>query len=263
MAPHQRKVNYNQIAHSYHQRYQINPLDNVARALQGLTPRCNAQRILEAGCGTGRWLETLSSLVTQAVGLDLSLGMLEQARQQARSRYLVCGQAAQLPFQPQSFDLVFCVNALHHFDDPAGFISAAGACLKPGGCLAIVGQVPQDRLNRWFVYDYFPETYQTDLERFPPWEAVQGWMESAGFSDLQLAVVEKIHDPKVGAEVLNDPFLEKTAISQLALLSERAYQQGIERIRKALEQATDEASPLVFKVDLRLDMLSGIKQTAV
>ena len=253
-------VDYNQIAASYHRRYQRNRLEGVARALIDLARDHQAAQILEVGCGTGRWLESLAQGNVQATGLDLSLEMLKQTRLAGRCRQLACGQASHLPFRPQVFDLVFCVNALHHFEDPATFIAAAADALKTNGVLAIIGQVPQDRRNRWFVYDYFPGTYQTDLERFPAWETVMDWMQSVGFEQLQLEVVEEIHDPKLGAEVLQDPFLQKTATSQLALLSDHAYRQGMDRIRLAVERSAAEGNPLTFQVDLRLDMLYGRKQ---
>ena len=259
MAATQPQVDYNTLAPVYHQRYQSNHLEGVARALLGLAQGKWASRVLEVGCGTGRWLESLAEAQIWVAGLDLSSGMLAQARHAGRGQHLVCGRACQLPFRPQSFDLIFCVNALHHFSDPAGFITSAAANLKPGGCLAIVGQVPQERVNRWYVYDYFPETYRIDLERFPTWETVVGWMRSAGFKHLWLDTVEEIHDPKVGEAVLEDPFLQKTTTSQLALLSEQAYRQGLDRIRQDLEHAAQQGTTMTFQVDLKLDLLRGYR----
>ncbi len=259
MAHTELQVDYNQLAPAYHQRYQNNRLEGVARSLLELIRETQASRVLEAGCGTGRWLESIAESKAKVMGLDLSTGMLAQAQQARRGQQLVCGRASELPFSPHSFDLVFCVYALHHFGDPAGFIAAAASSLKPGGCLAIIGQVPQDPANRWYVYDYFPETYHIDLERFPNWETVMTWMQSAGFGDLRLEVVEIIHDPKTGEAVLEDPFLQKTATSQLALLSDQAYQQGLDRIQQELARATRQGTRLTFQVDLRLDLLRGIR----
>jgi len=259
MAATKPQVDYNSLAPAYHQRYQSNRLEGVAQALLELAQEKRPSRVLEAGCGTGRWLESLVEAQVWAAGLDLSTGMLVQALQAGRGQHLVCGRASQLPFLPLSFDLVFCVNALHHFGNPAGFIRRAAAVLKPGGCLAIIGQVPQDRANRWYVYDYFPETYRLDVNRFPTWETVMAWMRTAGFENLYLETVEEIHDPKVGEAVLQDPFLQKTATSQLALLSDQAYQQGLDRIRQDLARAARGGAPLTFQVDLKMDLLRGYR----
>lgn len=253
------QVDYNALAPAYHQRYHSNRLEGVARALLELAQEKRPFRVLEVGCGTGRWLESLAEAQAWVAGLDLSTGMLAQARQAGRGQHLVCGQACHLPFLPHSFDLVFCVNALHHFGDPAGFITRASAALKPSGCLAIVGQIPQERVNRWYVYDYFPETYRLDAERFPTWETVMAWMRTAGFENLHLETVEEIHDPKLGEAVLQDPFLQKTATSQLALLSDQAYQQGLDRIQEDLARAARQGISMTFQVDLKLDLLRGYR----
>ena len=133
----------------------------LAIALQSLARELDAKRILEVGCGTGHWLSILQS-TAQVYGLDLSLGMLRQASTQ-KLRRLACGQAIQLPFPDQAFDLVFCVNAIHHFGQPRVFISEARRLLRPGGALAVVGLDPHGDRDSWYVYHYFEGTYETDL----------------------------------------------------------------------------------------------------
>ncbi len=48
------RVNYDQIASTYHQRYAVNRLEGVAAALKSLVQQVHAERVLEVGCGTGR-----------------------------------------------------------------------------------------------------------------------------------------------------------------------------------------------------------------
>ena len=259
MAAAAKPVDYDQIAPTYDQRYHTNRLEGVEDALLALIRKQNVQRVLEAGCGTGRWLGSLPPVVPHMVGLDLSMGMLRRAYKKNQGCDLVNGRGGQLPFRKRYFDLVFCVNALHHFKDPLGFISNAWASLEPGGFLVIVGQVPQERPNRWFVYDYFEGTYETDLKRFHTWDTVKRWMKSAGFERVWFETVEKIQDHKSGTGVFDDPFLKKNATSQLAQLSNQAYDEGINRIRNALKYAEMKGETLVFQVDLRLDMLTGQK----
>jgi SAM-dependent methyltransferase len=189
--------------------------------------------------------------------------MLLEAGRKSRDFHLSCGRAEQLPYQGQNFDLVFCVNALHHFDDPRGFIAEVRRLLKPGGSLIIVGQVPQDRRNRWFVYEYFEGTYETDLKRFPIWNTVMDWMDAEGFEQAALKSVEHFIDHKYGPDVLNDPFLKKEAVSQLALLSDKAYEKGMQRIREALNNSERSGKILTFQCELRLDMLVARKPIAI
>jgi ubiquinone/menaquinone biosynthesis C-methylase UbiE len=39
--------------------------------------------------------------------------------------------------------------------------------LRPGGRLMSIGLDPHEKRDRWFVYDFFPETLELDLNRFP------------------------------------------------------------------------------------------------
>jgi ubiquinone/menaquinone biosynthesis C-methylase UbiE len=256
-------VNYNQIARTYDQRYHSNQLVGVEHALLEFARDIKAKQVLEVGCGTGRWLRSMQSVAQHVFGVDLSPGMLLEAGRKSRDFHLSCGRAEQLPYQGQNFDLVFCVNALHHFDDPRGFIAEVRRLLKPGGSLISVGQVPQDRRNRWFVYEYFEGTYETDLKRFPIWNTVMDWMDAEGFEQAALKSVEHFIDHKYGPDVLNDPFLKKEAVSQLALLSDKAYEKGMQRIREALNNSERSGKILTFQCELRLDMLVARKPIAI
>jgi ubiquinone/menaquinone biosynthesis C-methylase UbiE len=271
------RVDYDRISSSYDQRFARGGTPGVAAALQGLAGELAPQRILEVGCGTGHWLASLRSVHLLAAslglfrsqltssgqtapalyGLDLSAGMLRQARQRQGPLHLVQGRAGRLSFPGGCFDLVYCVNALHHFDEPLAFVHEAWRLLRPGGRLAVVGTDPRTRQDGWYVYDYFPGTYEVDLARFPSWDMVQDWMAEAGFDHIAWQPVEEIHDTKVGRSVLDDPFLQKDAVSQLGLLSDEAYGAGLRRIEATLTAAEAAGECLTFATDLTLAMVSG------
>jgi len=253
------RVDYDRIAPTYNQRYEASHMDGVLTALRTLVRDLEADRILEVGCGTGRWLADLNPERRQVVGLDPSSGMLEEAGKRNHHFQLVRGRSEQLPFPAEAFDLVFCVNAIHHFDDPQAFISEARRLLGSGGALAVVGSEPHGRRDEWYVYDFFDGTHETDLERFPTWDDVANWMTASGFPQVEKHVVERIVDHKVGREVLGDPFLEKHACSQLTLLSDKAYAAGLRRIEAALSRAEAAGETLIFPTDILLAMIVGRK----
>jgi len=212
-------------------------------------------RILEVGCGTGHWLSILQS-TAQVYGLDSSFGMLKQASLQELSR-LACGQAVQLPFSDQAFDLVFCVNAIHHFGQPRVFISEVRRLLGPGGAFAVVGQDPHGRRDSWYGYRYFDGTYETDLNRFPSWETILDWMAATGLDRVEQRLAERIISLYTGRQVLDDPFLRKESCSQLALLTDKAYAAGLDRIKAAIEESEAGGEAMVFSNDLTLALLTG------
>ena len=84
-------------------------------------------------------------------------------------------------------------------------------------------------------------------------------MESAGFRNLRLGVFERFSDHKVGRAVLEDPFLQKSQTSQLALLSDEAYAAGINKIKKALDTHAVNNEILIFPVEIDVEMFVGEK----
>lgn len=248
------RVDYDRIAPTYDRRFAGGQHGGTALALASLARELQAERVLEVGCGTGHWLAELRSIAEQLYGLDLSAGMLRQAGQRQGSLLLIRGRANQIPLPDCSFDLVYCVNAIHHFDRPQAFISEARRLLRPAGALSVMGMDPRALRGRYYVYDYFEGTFEADLQRFPSWETVCDWMEAAGLEQDQLRPVERIEADKRGREVLDDPFLQKDATSQLAFLSDEAYAAGIERMGAAIEEQGDS---LVFPVDITVQMLVG------
>lgn len=70
------------------------------------------ERVLDVGCGNGAYL----ALIDGAIGIDLSMGMLDAARARAGGP-LACGDAQALPFADDSFDTVLAPHMLYHVPD--------------------------------------------------------------------------------------------------------------------------------------------------
>ncbi|TET52533.1 MAG: class I SAM-dependent methyltransferase, partial [Anaerolineales bacterium] len=248
-------VDYEQSAPTFDERYELNPLDGVAQALLGLVADLDAQSVLEIGCGTGHWLAQLTSGDCRVFGLDFSPAMLRQARRRNESCRLMRGRAGQLPLLSTSFDLVFCVAAIHQFERQGEFVHEGCRLLRPGGALAVVGMDVRSPLHDWYIHDYFETTLRDDLERYPTREDLTDWAAGAGFSRIEFRAVERILDRHVGREVLEAPFLRKRSCSQLAALTDEAYEEGLRRIEAAVAEADEVGEEIVFVTDLQLMML--------
>jgi len=96
------RVDYDRIAPTYNQRYEASHMDGVLSALRTLLRDLEADRILEVGCGTGRWLGDLSPERCQGVGLDPSSGMLKEVGKRNHHFQLVRGRSGRTwrVFQP-------------------------------------------------------------------------------------------------------------------------------------------------------------------
>jgi ubiquinone/menaquinone biosynthesis C-methylase UbiE len=100
------------------------------------------ERILDAGCGSGHTAFTFAPHVAQITAVDLTLGMLDEARRRAGERGLTnidfrLGDVEQLAFADQHFDLVVTRLSAHHWPHPQGALSEFRRVLRPGGRLLL------------------------------------------------------------------------------------------------------------------------------
>jgi SAM-dependent methyltransferase len=95
------------------------------------------RRTLDLGCGEGRVSAELARRGHTVVGIDASPAMVELARE--RHEALVA-DAAELPFEDGSFDLVIAYMSVMNLDDPEAGIREAARVLERGGrlCTAVV-----------------------------------------------------------------------------------------------------------------------------
>ena len=103
--------------------------------------------VLDVATGTGRLPLALlrERFRGQIVGLDISPGMLRQARRKLRSYgdqvCLICEDASHLPFEDNTFDAVTCMESLEFMPRPLEVLSEMVRVLAPGGVLLLTNRV--------------------------------------------------------------------------------------------------------------------------
>jgi 2-polyprenyl-6-hydroxyphenyl methylase/3-demethylubiquinone-9 3-methyltransferase len=103
---------------------------------------------LDVGCGGGLLCEPLARLGAAVTGIDLAAASIEAAAGHARAAgltidYRIAG-AQELVAERARFDLVCAMEVVEHVADPAGFLTACAALVRPGGGLVLA------TLNRTF-----------------------------------------------------------------------------------------------------------------
>lgn len=108
-------------------------------------------RLLDVATGTGFTAFAFAPRVGEVVALDVSNGMLDQARARATASGVLNiswqqAPAEKLPFPDASFDLVTCRVAPHHFNDIRAFVSEVLRVLRSGGRLLVADTSVPDGL---------------------------------------------------------------------------------------------------------------------
>jgi SAM-dependent methyltransferase len=170
------------------------------------------RRTLDLGCGEGRVGAELERRGYTVVGVDSSPGMVALARERHEAHV---ADAAALPFEDASFDLVVAYMSLMNLDDLDGGVREAGRVLEPGGRLCAALIHPVDGAGRFVSNDpdaafvvegsYFepePKLWESDrdgirvlfYDRAIPLEPLSRALEGAGL------LIEAIREPRPSDE---------------------------------------------------------------
>jgi 2-polyprenyl-6-hydroxyphenyl methylase / 3-demethylubiquinone-9 3-methyltransferase len=115
--------------------HEINPLrldyiDRIA-VLAG-------KRVLDVGCGGGILSESMAGRGAKVTGIDLGekalkVAQLHKLESGANVGYQLISVETLAEQQPESFDMVTCMEMLEHVPDPAAIVRACAKLVKPGG----------------------------------------------------------------------------------------------------------------------------------
>lgn len=103
--------------------------------IRALIPQHDGRHVLDLGAGTGRITRLLLADGFQAIGVDMSVGMLRQARASSPEGQFIRGDAGRLPVADASVGGVVSVNVFSHAPNYRSIIEEAARVLEPGGFL--------------------------------------------------------------------------------------------------------------------------------
>jgi SAM-dependent methyltransferase len=104
-------------------------------------------RILDLGCGDGRYFQLIWPNANDVIGVDMSPEVAELGLQSGVYRDVYVAPAHHVPEPDVSFDHVFANCSLEHMDDLDAVLAEIHRCLKPGGTLLC--SVVTDRFVQW------------------------------------------------------------------------------------------------------------------
>lgn len=116
--------------------HQINPLRLTW--IDDIVPLVG-KRVLDIGCGGGILADAMARKGAEVLGIDLAGKALKVAQLHALEaqtqgvRYREVSAETLAAEQPESFDVVTCMEMLEHVPDPSSVVRACAALVKPGG----------------------------------------------------------------------------------------------------------------------------------
>lgn len=102
-------------------------------------PEKRGSRVLDIGFGFGRSLRKLSSMGFDVVGIDINEKKVDMMKEEFD---VYCADAANLPFEDESFDFVYSSHSFEHMLDPSMAMIEFVRVLKPSGKIFIIIPYP-------------------------------------------------------------------------------------------------------------------------
>ena len=214
------RQHWNERSPEYRKQYHTH-LDEEIKLMQNYfkeyLPKKTPLKVLDIGTGLGIQAITFAELGHQVTALDLSEEMLARAKKGAASRGLSIdfhqGDAENLPFPDNSFDVVVNMHLLWTLTDHEKFFQECRRVLVPGGRIFAID-------GHWFKPDdRETEECSSDIRQYLPLyntntpENIANIVETAGFSDViwkylpEYANYMQRCDPN-GRDYLTTPYLE-------------------------------------------------------
>ena len=177
--------------------------DVEARYLAGALPE--DATVLEAGCGRRSRLSAHRDRIERLVGVDLDA---EAGRENAAvDEFVVADLSAPLPFEDESFDLVYANFVVEHLDRPETTFREWQRVLRPGGGLVVLtsnsanpylaaarmlpdrARVVAKRIGPGVATrDVFPAHYNANTPK-----TLLGLLAAAGFERVEVSYVATLH----------------------------------------------------------------------
>ncbi len=154
-------------------------------------------RVLDVGCGTGFGTEGLLQHTDRVYGLDQSVHQLERAWTKLGKHDPVSfclGDAERLPFQDETFDVVWSSGSIEYWPDPVATLEELGRVVKPGGSVLVVGpNYPKTTIMQKLADAIMLFYDEVEADRM---------FGAAGFTDVEHRLMGPAYDPDIAITTL-------------------------------------------------------------
>jgi SAM-dependent methyltransferase len=222
-------------------------LDLWMNTLERHLHQLDIKRILDLGCGTGRFSDALSvHFNAEVVGIDPSMKMLERARAKKHTGQVQyqLGSAENISLPSTSVDVIFISMSFHHLVDRA---LAARECRRVlrGQGVVCVRTGTREHIQAYPYVPFFPSTFSKLVEVLPDHRALREPFEAAGF---RLSASEVVTQTIAQSWSIYADKLSAGGDSVLASLSHQEFESGLAALRR--HAARSASQHVVEPIDL-------------
>ena len=198
-----------------------------AETFRAAVPSTQVRRLLDVGCGSGRFTAFLAEVFdAAAVGIDGSVAMLqERAHVPGAPLGFLGADAAALPLRAGAIDLALLSMIYHLLVPPTAAVAELGRVIRPGGWVFL--RTPtRELLDRVEFLAFFPEARAIDEARIPLRAQITDTFTCAGFTAQTWRIVEQEF---AGSPLQALERVRRRAFSTLRLISDEAFREGLAR----------------------------------
>ncbi len=202
------------------------------------------ERSLDVASAAGHFANAFNADIK--ITTDLSLNMLKKGREAFGLDAPVLAQAQYLPFLSDTFDLVGCRIAMHHFRCPCMFFGEVARILKKGGYFILIDSIVDDGDEHLNAIELMRDPTHIKSHTV---EDIKGMAEAEGLTTYEAAIFPKRHDFREWVTRLNP---SEEVCSQVENMFQNLPEDYAERYRLEIKEGrlisyTDKKALFIFK----------------
>lgn len=183
-------ISFDKQAENYNDFRYINQKDSITQLVNSGYPYRN-KTILDLGSGTGFLSREIAKMSKDVYALDISQAMINKMKilnkkYKINNLYPLKGDAHNLPFMENTFDLIFTRLTLHHFKDIDLVLKEIKRVLKKNGELIIVDIVSSENSTNFDLENAFNKIRDVSHNKFFRINEIKKKLKEFKFSNLKV-----------------------------------------------------------------------------
>jgi ubiquinone/menaquinone biosynthesis C-methylase UbiE len=171
-------LDYNEDGKNYNYTRTADPY--LAHLMRTMLKSEKGSMYLDIGCGTGNYTRALADDGVQFIGVDPSIVMLQEAKNNNSKINWALGTAEDIPFKDQMFSGALASLTLHHWKNLERGFTEIFRTLSPDSNLVIFTSTAEQMQNYWLNH-YFPKIMISSIAQMPTGKAIMDAASNAGF----------------------------------------------------------------------------------